>query len=59
MGGGCLHCVMVKALKCRIVEVGSNSSCAIMFTFWTNTLGKDINPLIFPAMGHIVLLLFL
>ena len=26
--------------------------------FWTNTFGKDMNPLILPAMGSIVSLLF-
>ena len=56
---GCSRGVMVKALDCGIVvqrEFVLQSRYYVHF--WANTLGKGMNPLIFPAMGLIVPLLF-
>ena len=46
---GCSHGVMVKAMDCRIVV--SEFKLQYYFHFRTNTLGKDMNPLIPQAMG--------
>ena len=48
---GCPHGVMVKALDCRLVVSKFKLYSCYYVHFWTNTLGKDMNPLILPAMG--------
>ena len=49
--GGCPHCVMIKALDCRIVvsEFELQSHCYVHSR--TNILGKGMNPLIHPVIG--------
>ena len=46
---GCPRCVMVKMLACGIIV--SVFELRYYVHFWTNTLGKGMNPLILPAMG--------
>ena len=43
--------VMVKAMDCRIVVSGFVFQSCYYVHFRANTLGKDMNPLILPAMG--------
>ena len=52
------HGVMVKAMDCGIGVRKFELQSHYYFHFRTNTLGKAMNPLILPAMGKIVLLLF-
>ena len=47
---GCPRGVMVKAMDCEIVREFKLQSRHYVH-FWTNTLRKGMNPLIFPAMG--------
>ena len=47
---------IAKERNCSL-EVSSNSSCCFTFIF-TNTFGKGMNLVIFPAMGEILSLLF-
>ena len=49
--GGCPRGVMVKALDCGIVESEFELQLLYYVHFWTNTLGKGMNPLILAAMG--------
>ena len=56
--GGCPCGVMVKAMDCGIVVSKFVLQLRYYVHFRANTLGKGMNPLIFPAMGLIVLLLF-
>ena len=49
---------MVKAMACGIVESEFELQSRYYIHFWTTTLWKGINPLILPAMGWIVQLLF-
>ena len=49
---------MVKAMACGIVESKFVRQSRYYVHFRTNTLGKGMNPLILPAMGKIVPLLF-
>ena len=56
---GCTRGVMVKAIDCRIVVSKFVLQSCYYVHFQTDTLGKGMNALIFPAMGKIVpLLLF-
>ena len=55
---GCPRGVMVKAMDCRIVEREFMFQPRYYIHFRANTLGKGMNPLILPAMGQIVPLLF-
>ena len=48
---GCPHCVMVKAMDCRIVVSEFELQSCYYVHFRANTLGKSMNPLILPAMG--------
>ena len=48
---GCPRGVMVKALDCGIVVREFVLQSCYYVHFWANTLGKGMNPLIFPAMG--------
>ena len=48
---GCPRGEMVKAMDCGIVVNEFILQSRYYVHFWTNTLGKDMNPLIFPAMG--------
>ena len=50
--------VMVKAMDCGIVVSEFVLQSHYYVHFRANTLGKDMNPLILPAMGQIVPLLF-
>ena len=43
--------VMVKAMDCGIVEREFVLQSRYYVHFWANTLGKGMNPLIFPATG--------
>ena len=43
--------VMVKAMDCRIVVSGFVFQSRYYVHFWTNTLGKDMNPRFLPGMG--------
>ena len=43
--------VMVKAMDCRIVVSKFGLQLRYYVHFRTNTLGKDVNTLILPAMG--------
>ena len=45
------HGVMVKALNCEIVVSEFALQSRYYVYFRTNTLGKDMNPLILPAIG--------
>ena len=56
--GGCPRGVMVKAMDCGIVVREFVLQSRYYVHFRTNTLGKGMNPLILPAMGYIVPLLF-
>ena len=49
---------MVKAMDCGIVVHEFVFQSHYYVHFWANTLGKGMNPLILPAMGEIVPLLF-
>ena len=55
---GCTRGVMVKAMDCRIVVREFVLQSRYYVHFRANTLGKGMNPLMFPAMGEIVPLLF-
>ena len=55
----CPRCVFVKALDCGIVVSKFVLQSHYYVHFQTNTLGKDMNPLIVPVMGEIASLLFL
>ena len=48
---GCPHGVMVKAMDCGIIESELKLQFRYYIHFWTNTLGKGMNPLILPAMA--------
>ena len=48
----CLLGVMVKPLDCGIVVSEFELQSHYNINFWTNTLGKGINPFILPAMGY-------
>ena len=48
---GCPRGVMVKAMVCEIVARKFKLQLRYYIHFWTNTLGKGMNPLILPAMG--------
>ena len=50
--------VMVKAMDCGIVVSEFVLQSHYYVHFRANTLGKGMNPLILPAMGSIVPLLF-
>ena len=50
--------VMVKAMDCEIVVSEFDLQSCYYVHFQTNTLRKGMNPLILPAMGWIVSLLF-
>ena len=52
------HGVKVKAMECRIVVREFVLQSRYYIHFRANTLGKGMNPLILPAMGQIVPLLF-
>ena len=56
--GGCPRGVMVKAMDCRIVVSEFVLQSRYYVHFRANTRGKGMNPLILPAMGWIVPLLF-
>ena len=56
--GGCPHGVMVKVRDCRIVVSEFIFQSRYYIHFRANTLEKGMNPLILPAMGKIVPLLF-
>ena len=47
----CLCGVMVKALEWGIVVSEFELHSRYGIHFWTNTLGKGMNPLILPGMG--------
>ena len=49
---------MVKAMDCGIVVREFVLQSCYYVHFLANTLGKGMNPLILPAMGYIVPLLF-
>ena len=49
--GGCPRGVVVKAMGCGIVVSEFVLQSRYYVHFRTNTLGKDMNPLILPAMG--------
>ena len=55
---GCPRGVMVKAMDCGIVVREFVLQSCYYVHFRANTLGKGMNPLILPAMGKIVPLLF-
>ena len=48
---GCPRGVMVKAIDCGIVVSKFVLQSRYYVRFQSNTLGKDMNPLILPAMG--------
>ena len=48
---GCPHGVIVKAMDCEIVVSKFKLQSGYYVHFWTNTLGKGMNPFILPAMG--------
>ena len=56
--GGCPRGVMVKAMDCGIVVREFVLQSRYYVHFRADTLGKGMNPLILPAMGWIVPLLF-
>ena len=56
--GGCPPGVMVKVMDCKIIVSDFVLQLRYYVHFRTNTLGKGMNPLILPAMGYIVPLLF-
>ena len=43
--------IMVKVMDCGIVVSKFELQSRYYVHFWTNTLGKGINPLILPAMS--------
>ena len=45
------HGVIIKVLNCGIVVSKFEPQLRYYVHFWTNTLGKGMNPLILPAMG--------
>ena len=47
----CPRGVMVKAMDCGIAVREFVLQWRYYVHFWTNTLGKGMNPLILPAMG--------
>ena len=49
---------MIKAMDCEIFESDFKLQSRYYVHFQTNTIGKCINPLILPAIGQIVPLLF-
>ena len=55
---GCPRGVIVKAMDCGIVVTEFELQSRYYVHFWTNTLGKGMNPLILSAMDYIVPLLF-
>ena len=55
---GCPRGVMVKAMDCGIIVLEFVLQSRYYVHFRANTLGKGMNPLILPAMGEIVPLLF-
>ena len=55
---GCPRGVMVKAMDCRIVVREFELQSRYYVHFRANTLGRGMKPLILPAMGEIVPLLF-
>ena len=55
---GCPRGVTVKAMDCGIVVSEFVLQSRNYIHFRANTLGKGMNPLILPAMGEIVPLLF-
>ena len=55
---GCPRGEMVKAVDCEIVVSEFVIQSRYYVYFRTNTLGKDMNTLILPAMGYIVPLQF-
>ena len=57
--GGCPRGVMVKAMDCGIVVSEFVLQSRYYVHFRANTLGKGMNPLIFPAYGLNSTLLFL
>ena len=48
---GCPHGVMVKAMDGGIIASEFELQSRYYIHLRTNTLGKDMNPLILPAMG--------
>ena len=50
-GGGYPCSIMVKAMDCGIVVSDFELQSRYHVPFRTNTLGKGMNPLIFPSMG--------
>ena len=48
---GCPRGLMVKVMDCGIVVSEFVFQSCYYVNFWTNTLGKSMNPLILPAMG--------
>ena len=56
--GGCPRGVVVKDMDCGIVVSEFELQSRYYVHFRANTLGKGMNPLILPAMGKIVALLF-
>ena len=56
--GGCPRGIMVKAMKCGIVVCEFVLQSLYYVHFRANTLGKGMDPLILPAMGSIVPVLF-
>ena len=50
-GGGCLCGVMVKVMSYEIVVSNFELQSRYYIHFQTNTLRKDMSPLILPAMG--------
>ena len=51
MARGCPRSVMVKAMDCGIIVSEFVLQLRYYVHFQANTLGKGMNPLIFPAMG--------
>ena len=49
--GMCPCGLMVKVLNCKIVVHGFKLHSHYYVHFWTNTLGKGMNPLILSSMG--------
>ena len=47
---GCPRGVMVKALDCGIVVGEFELQSRYYINFWTNNLGKSMNPFILPSM---------
>ena len=49
--GGFPRGIMVKAMECGIVVSEFEVTSRYYSNFWTNTIGKGMNPLILPAMA--------